>query len=552
MKNTLASLTHRAAGLVTPIFLLSLLTFSSDRWAFGAEEGSAGSVNPDMLQRSPVNVEKSADASVVVTGFIFSGNTFLGTPELQLLLKDYIGRKCTLADLRQAAARVSAEYLRRGNPLATAYIPPQKVTGGIVEVAIVEGRIGKVIIEGNRNYSTDFIRRNILGGDAGARPTYERIENGLLRLNEDYVDLKVTANFAPGETPGTTDVHIKVIDSSPVHLTLSGNNYGSKYVSRYRFGATAEWSNAVIPGSYLAVGGIVGDHPDRMKVYSGSYEFPVNASGTTIGISAFHGNFDVGNDLADLGIHNQETSADVYFRKPLVRDRGEKLFAKLGFRAAEARYYQLDALSALDNTRVAYMQLQGDRVFAGGRGLANLTISKGLGGVFGGTDSGSTNTSRADASNDFFKTNLDLARLQPISDLFSTFVRVSGQWSPDNLLASEEWLIGGVDSVHGYTIGEGAGDSGCNASLSLRANPLANKEALQLAAFLDYGYSYKRTIFGGSRHTTDLTGIGLGVSSHLVTIAPTDVRFDIGFPLNPSTNQSKDKVAIYLQTSIRL
>ncbi|NTW52781.1 MAG: ShlB/FhaC/HecB family hemolysin secretion/activation protein [Chlorobiaceae bacterium] len=552
MKITIASLTRGAGRLGTPFFLFSLLMMPSERLAMAAEEGSTGGVSPEMLQRSPVNAEKSSDGAVVVNGFTFSGNTLLGAAELQATVKEYVGRRCTLGDLRQAAGKVSAEYLRRGNPLATAYIPPQKVAGGIVEVAIVEGRIGRVIIEGNKNYSTDFIRRNIIGTNAGSRPTYDRIENGLLRLNEDFADLKLTANFAPGDAPGTTDVHIKVSDSRPGHLTLSANNFGSKYVSRYRFGATADWSNAVIDGSYLALGGIVGDHADRMKVYSGSYEFPVNDSGTTIGMSAFHGNFDVGNDLADLGIHNQESSADIYLRRPLVRRRGEKLFGKLGFRAAEAKYYQLDELSSLDNTRVAYLQLQGDRVFAGGRGLANLTVSKGLGGVFGGTETGSANTSRSGADNDFFKTNLDLVRLQPISDLFSSVVRLSGQWSPDNLLASEEWLVGGQESVHGFAIGEAAGDSGYSASFSLRVNPLENREFLQLAAFLDYGHSYKRTIFSGSRHSTDLTGIGLGVSSHLVTIAPTDLRFDVGFPLNPSTNQSKDKVAFYFQTSIRL
>jgi hemolysin activation/secretion protein len=555
MKKTMSSRSRGAGDLLNPFFLLSLLMLSPGQAAIAADDVAAAAVNPEMLQRSPVNVEKPVDKStttVLVNGFIFTGNNTIGSAELQSLLKGYVGRRCDLGDLRQAANNVTAEYVRRGNQLAKAYIPPQKVSEGMVTIMVVEGRIGRVIIEGNKNYSTAFIHRHLLGGDENTKPTIDLIEKGLLHLNDDFTDLKATANFAPGDLPGTTDIHIRIEDGTPFHLTLSGNNYGSDYVSRYRYGATAEWVNAGIPGSTLALGGLLGDKPDKMKVYSGSYELPVNSTGAMLGISAFKGNFDVGKDLADLGIHNEELSGDIYVRQPLARERGEKLFGKLGFRASQAKYFMLDALTSRDEVRVAYLQLQGDRVFAGGRALANLTFSEGLGGLFGGSEKGSPYASRLDASNYFFKTTLDLARYQPLSDIFSAFVRVSGQWTPDNLLASEEWLIGGADSVHGYMIGEGAGDTGYSASLSFRANPLENKEILQLAAFLDHGYSYKRAIASGSQHRTELTGIGFGVSSHIKTIAPTDFRLDIGFPLDPSTNSSNDKPVIYFQTSIRL
>jgi hemolysin activation/secretion protein len=555
MKKTISPLTRGAGELLNPFFLLSLLMLSPAQAAFAADDVASAAVNPDMNKRSPVTVEKTADPSpttVLVNGFIFSGNNSISGAELQGVLKEYVGKRCNLADLRQAASKVGAEYVRRGKPFSKAYIPPQRVNGGLVTVTIVEGRIGRVIVEGNQNYSTEFIRKNLLGGKDTAKPTIDCVEKGLLRLNEDFVDLKVTANFAPGDLPGTTDIHVKVDDSFPLHVTLSGNNFGSDYVSRYRYGATAEWTNALIPGAYMTLGGLIGDIPKNMKVYTGSYELPVNSCGTTFGMSAFHGNFDVGKDFSDIGIHNEETSVDVYLRHPFIRERGEKLFGKIGFRGAEAKYYLMNDLSSRDNTRVAYLQLQGDRTFAGGRGFANLTLAKGLGGLFNGSEEGSTLVSRVDGSNDFFKTTLDLARYQPLSDNTSLLVRASGQWSPDNLLGSEEWLIGGIDSVHGFSIGESAGDSGYSASLSFRVNPLADKQILQIATFLDYGHTYKRTIFPGSQHSTDLTGVGFGISSHLMTVSPTDVRFDVGFPIHPSTNRISDKPVLYFQTSIRL
>jgi len=488
----------------------------------------------------------------MVNGFSYSGNNSIGADDLNAVLSPFIGQECDLRKLREAAGQVSEEYHRRGQPLAKAFIPPQKINGGIVSIMIVEGRIGQLIVEGNKNYSTLFILRHQLDGDESAAPTIEGLEKGLLHLNEDFTDLKVTANFTPGVLSGTTDIHARVDDSVPVHVTLSSNNYGSDYVSRYRYGVTAEWVNGFIPGSYMALGTLIGDNPSHMKVFSGSYEFPVNDAGAMVGLSVFDGNFDVGKEFADLGIHNEEISGDLYARQPLIRQRGAKLTGKLGFRAAEAKYYLMSEISSRDKTRVTYLQFQGDRVFAGGRGLASLTLAKGLGGMFGGTGKGNSFASRFNASNSFFKANLDLARYQPLGESFSALVRASGQWSPDNLLAGEEWLIGGVDSVHGYGLGEGAGDKGCNVSFSLRANPLSNRESLQLAAFIDYGYAYKRNIFAGSQHKAELTGVGVGVSSHLMTIAPTDFRFDIGFPLNPSSNYLKDKPVLYFQAAVRL
>jgi hemolysin activation/secretion protein len=555
MNKTISPLTRGAGDLLNPVFLLSLLMLSPAQAAFAADDVASAAVNPEMNKRSPVTVEKTADPSptkVLVNGFILSGNNSISSAELQGVLKEYVGKRCTLADLRQAASRVGGEYQRRGKPLAKAYIPPQRVNGGLVTVTIVEGQIGCVIVEGNKNYSTEFIRENLMGGKDASKPTIDSVEKGLLRLNEDFVDLKVTANLAPGVLPETSDIQVKVDDSFPVHVTLSGNNFGTDYVSRYRYGATVEWSNALLPGAFMTLGGLVGDKPDDMKMSRGSYEFPVNSCGTTVGMSVFNGNFDVGKDFSDLGVHSEVTSTDVSIRQELIRERGEKLFGKIGFRAAEAKYYMYDELSARDNTRVAYLQLQGECTFAGGRGFANLTLARGLGGIFDGTEKGSTLVSRVDASNDFFKTNIDLARYQPLSDNTSFLFRASGQWSTDTLLASEEWLIGGIDSVHGFSIGESAGDSGYSAGLSFRLNPLADKQILQFATFLDYGHTYKRTIFPGSQHSTDLAGVGFGVSSHLMTVAPTDVRFDVGFPLHPSTNRINDKPVLYLQTSIRL
>jgi hemolysin activation/secretion protein len=505
--------------------------------------------------RRPAEIQQDVPVAsdlVDVKGFAFLGNSVIGSQELQLLLAGYVGQSCGLQKLREAADKVTAAYHYRGMALARAYIPMQKVESGIVTISIIEGRIGEVIIEGNRNYSEKFIRKFITGGKRTEFLTVERLEKGLLLLNSNFTDLKTTANLSPGKEPGTTDVHIKVEDGAPLHLTLSANNFGAENVSRARYSAQAEWINALFPGGRLAASATLGERSKDMSVYSGSYEFPLNSLGTSVGISAFDGSFDVGKDFAALGIHNKETSGDIHISQSLFKARLSSLTGRIGFRASEAKYYMMDEISKTDNTRVVYAQVQVDKSFWGGRNLLDLTWSQGLGTAMGGSGLDEIiPVSRQNASNDFYRINLGLLRLQPLSDSFSGLLRVSGQWSPSDLLAGEEWLIGGMNSVHGYSLGEASGDKGYSASLSLRVAPLQNKNLLQLAAYVDYGYAYKKFVQIGSQHKNELTGIGFGATTHFDTFVSTDLRLDIGYPLNPSVNFLKERPVIYLETAIR-
>src|SRR3546814_5579336 len=67
--------------------------------------------------------------------------------ELDALAADYIGRKVAFDDLQQIAQRVTDLYLRRGYYLAQAVLPVQEVVDGVVEISVVEGRLGQVTVQ---------------------------------------------------------------------------------------------------------------------------------------------------------------------------------------------------------------------------------------------------------------------------------------------------------------------------------------------------------------------------------------------------------------------
>jgi hemolysin activation/secretion protein len=492
-----------------------------------------------------------SEPGVMVRTFRFSGNTLLSAEELEHLLSPFCSKSCTIVDLRQATALVTKAYHDRGYKLAKAYLPVQRIDNGIVMISILEGRIGQIIITGNRNYSERFIRNYLLRGETEAELTVDKLEGALLLLNTRFSDLKVTANFTTGLAPGTTDLQVRVDDGSPLHGALSANNYGSEFVSRYRFGGQIEWSNVLVQGSLLSMGGMVGDNIERMHVFNAAYALPLNSRATMAGIEFSDGTFDVGKDFADLGIHNREASLNLSLSHPLIKSRAATLTGQLGFRGSDARYYQLDALSSKDNIRALYASLQGDLVHNGGKSVLSLTLSRGLGELLDGTVAGDPLASRAGADNDFYRLNGSFARLQPFSTVFSALLRCSGQWGSDRLLAGEEWLLGGVNSVHGYAPGEESGKKGYSVSLALRASPLKQRELLTLSAFLDHGYAWQKSGSPAGSEGRSLTGAGVGLSSTVDLAVPAEFRLDVGWPLDPRGNARNESPVLYFETALR-
>ena len=117
-------------------------------------------------------------------------------------------------------------YLRekKGFLLARAYLPKQDVTAGIVEIAVIAGRIdGKVRIDLKDPYR---IRASFLQGMAdravpGDSPVrMEQIERAVLLMN-DLPGLNSQASLEPGGVPGTTRLVVSAAEGRLFHEVIS-------------------------------------------------------------------------------------------------------------------------------------------------------------------------------------------------------------------------------------------------------------------------------------------------------------------------------------------
>ena len=153
-----------------------------------------------------------------------------------------------------------------------------------------------------------------------------------------------------------------------------------------------------------------------------------------------------------------------------------------------------------------------DRIDTQWKGIdvASVGVRYGLGGHLGGMDSdvirartvrpsrqASNGTGRF-ASNDFWVIEGSYTRLQNIEDDMDIMLRVQGQWSNSLLTSTNQFKLGGPDSVRAYPTSEFLRDTGVFASLEWfwKAPGFADQDAfsnykwgdlLKVSFFADYG-----------------------------------------------------------------
>jgi hemolysin activation/secretion protein len=153
------------------------------------------------IKQEPVRPAlKPADTPrFVLKGFRVTGNTVFAESELIELVREYVGRDVGFAELEQAAVRISRYYHEHGYMAARAYIPAQTITiDGMVEIAVIEGRIGKIELD-NKSRLRDSVARGYLDAFPGTPVTQPALERKMLLLDDLPGVGEARATLRPGD-----------------------------------------------------------------------------------------------------------------------------------------------------------------------------------------------------------------------------------------------------------------------------------------------------------------------------------------------------------------
>lgn len=495
----------------------------------------------ERLQRKPITkpitppepqkpAVKSAPDAVrfKVHTFDFTPSEILTKEELEAIARDYRDKELTLADLQQLAERVNELYRSKGVVTARAVIPPQDVSSGVVQIRLVEGRYGRIRLEGNDSTSADYVRWR-LGQEPGALVDLNVLERELIRFNRT-TDVQARAELKPGESFGTTDLHLMLLEPPRHDLRLFIDNAGSKNTGEWRQGVS--YLNRSVFGWRDDLS-LSANRADGVESYALGYGVPINRWGGR----ARYGFYKDYTEITDgplevLDITGRSEAHILSLRQPTYVSQSVQLDLTAGYTKRNSANWISGVFLQSTKTETGNIGLEVQASGVKGYGLASYYLTSGHAAV-----SGSGRESYT----------IGRGSLRGIYDLgrWSARAAVSFQHSGDRLLpSSEQIFIGGEGSVRGYPVGVYSGDRGYIASMELH-HPLGasggGREGSELAAtgfvFADYGNVKPfRPPNTALRSYEELSSLGFGVNATLFRRVSARVTF--AYALNDLPQES--------------
>ncbi len=445
--------------------------------------------------------------SLQVNDFTLQGNSAITSEELLPLLADLQGRTVFLGELQAGANRITRLYRERGYPLARAYLPAQEIDAGMVRIAVLEGRYGQVQINDQAGLSDSALAplAALQTGDAVQGMSLERS----LLLLQDTPGIEVKSTLRPGTSTGTTDLLVDIERAPLLSGSIDADNYGNRFTGQYRLGGTLNLNSPLGLGDRLTLRAMGSDEEQQYGRIA--YQLPVGPWSTQLGVAYSDMDYQLAKDFEDLDAHGNARITSVFALQPLVRSRDFSLYAQAQFDDKRLK----DDIDLFDSksdkrSRVAILTLNGnsrDLLLGGGVNSFALAWSQGSLNIDGATAQRIDDLTAGTAGR-FHKLNPSLVRLQRLSDRFSLYTQLQGQWADGNLDSSEKISLGGAYGVRAYPQGEASGDQGWLANVELR---YALTDAWQLSTFLDHGeVRLNKTTWSDGENHRSLSGTGVG------------------------------------------
>lgn len=492
---------------------------------------------------TPAEVQGSAQ-TIKVQGFRVSGNKAFSSDRILAILAPYQGQDLTLAQLRGLADSVTRLYWDQGYVTSFAYLPAQKVDGGIVEIAVLEGAPGQTIVEGNKYYTSSFIEGYTQDLAKDSILSSQKLERALLLLN-DFPKLNVNATLTKGTKPQTSDIVLEVQEKSyPFAYNLFFNNFGSTYTGQYRTGLTCDLGNLTKNGDILSLTAIVPEKYNRLLYWKAGYTLPWGGQGLKFNVNYSSMGYILGEDFSPLGMEGESEIWSGGLTYPFIRSRSGNLTAEMNLKKKRFQNFLFEKtyLSSSDVYSTVDLGVSGNQYFTNNQLFYGVSTTVGLGNILGGTSSADYNRSSRPglAGPRWARFNLDLTNITKLGD-FKLVSKASGQFSLNNLVTEEQFVIGGPDTVRGYPTGEALGDHGLFLSAELRTPLLPVKSQLNdyanWALFVDGGSVSYKDAYPGEKKTTTLIGFGAGLR---VTYSDNfNLRFDAAWPKNSDASDGK-------------
>ena len=476
---------------------------------------------PEETPTPPVSTPSSGD-KVPIADIQVIGSSVFSEADFAPVLEQYEGQDLGLRELRQAADDVTQLYLESGYITSRAVLSEQTIVDGVVQVRVIEGELEEIQVEGTRRLS-GYVRDRV--GLADRKPLNQiNLESQLQLLRADPLIERVEASLRAGTGEGQSKLIVRVLEAPTLSGRVSFDTNSPPSVGVARMGIEGTVNNPLGFGDRLNLSAFRST-AGGSSTFGATYTAPLNALNGTLQARYQPSSFDlISQELRTLGVEGSSDTYELTYRQPLIRQPNEELALSLGFRHRTGE--TLVSNVVIDSTRTSVFQFGQDYLKRDRKGAWGLRSQFNLG--TGLLDA----TTRADGEADgqFFSWLGQIQRAQVINRDNLLLMQASLQLSPDSLLGADQFIIGGANSVRGYSQNARFGDNGFRASIEDRIAVSHNEDgspAVQIAPFLDAA-----AVWNQGAETSDqrfLLGTGAGVITNLVE--DVQARLDVGIPL---------------------
>ncbi len=481
---------------------------------------------PEDLSSTPeVKAPEGSDQIMLVLKQInVTGATAVPENEVEATYADALGKEITLTEVYAIANRITRVYRDHGFILSRAVVPEQQIKDGVVTLQIVEGFVSDYVIQGDnigvRSEIEAFAKKMMSDGPL----TAATLERYLLLMN-DLPGVTVRSVLSPSQTVAGGADMILIVEQKKFEGSASVDNYGNAYIGPERLMLRGQANSLFGSSDQLYSMVMWAPSHDEMRYYSAGIRHNIGSEGTKIGASVSYAQTDPTLPDAIGGLLDPEgesLNVSLQVTHPFIRSRDLNVNGGLTFDVTHNTTEYDPAFSTLDTSddqRV--LRANGQMTYLdpyAGYNAVNASVSRGIEGL-GSSRKGDNGLSRASGDPAFTKINMDASRLQRIYGALTGLVAVTGQYSFQSLLSSEQFGLGGNDFGRGYDSSELTGDQGIAAKAELAYSiPMDYQylNSIQPYAFYDVGSVWIRTPSAGQDKKESLASTGLGVRTQFL------------------------------------
>ncbi|NMB12080.1 MAG: ShlB/FhaC/HecB family hemolysin secretion/activation protein [Firmicutes bacterium] len=464
---------------------------------------------------------------VKVHKVIINDSEILTEEEIRAITDPMMGQRMGMEQLQAVIDQLNELYAEKNFITARAILPPQTIVDGVIQIELVEGTVGDILVEGNRATREEYFLKR-LSLKQGDLVRLDVLEKALSYFNATN-DVQVRAEIKAGKEFGSTDFVLRAVEPTTTQVVAFVDNGGREETGLYRLGVSVVNNSLFGIRDTVNVSAIYAQGTLGINM---AYDVPVGRRGARLAVNYDRATTTIVSGIFEtVGIDGHSTNAGVRVSHPILVRPQVKLSGALGWEAKQTDNYfsGFELQSAKLQTTVFSLTGQFFRNNQSWSGQQDITLG-----------------------------HVELPDERDFLKYFGTFtwqralrrnglLTVQGrlQITNDQLLPSSEQLsLGGMSIARGYPEGTLIGDKGFAVTGEL-TYPIG--ERLWGMVFLDYGgvFPYK----GNDESVNEedyLASCGLGATVKIGERVFANVV--IGWPIG--ARGGSPQVHLFLQTKL--